>query len=105
MIFEAISECQQLYPDPDLSSDSNCSEAEDGNVLSTGEYFTTADGLEHLSIEGETVLSHLESILHVQNTTPEKMNGEQCYGVQLSRKPWGGASFISRLLCGVFNFF
>lgn len=76
MIFDAISDCQQLYPDPDLSSDSNCSEAEDGNVSSTGDYFTTADGLQHLSIEGEAVLNHLESILHIQDATQENLNGE-----------------------------
>lgn len=62
-----MSECQQLYPDPELSSDS----AEEVNVLSSGEYFTTAEGLQHLSIEGESVLSHLEGILQVRATNHE----------------------------------
>lgn len=56
-IYEIITDCQQLYPDSELSSDS----AEAAN-----EYFTTADGLQHLSLEGESVLNHLENIL-VQN--------------------------------------
>ena len=50
-----ISDCQQLYPDSELNSDSD-EEISDG-------YFTTASGLHHLSLEGEAVLNHLESII------------------------------------------
>lgn len=71
-IFEAISSCQLLYPDPELSSDS--AEEEVNNMPSTGEYFTTAEGLQHLSVEGESVLSHLEGILQVHTGNQE--NGE-----------------------------
>ena len=53
MIYGVLSDCQQLYPDTELSSDSEEEE----------EYFTTVEGLQHLSVEGETVLSHLENIL------------------------------------------
>ena len=30
------------------------------------DFFTSADGLEYLTGEGEAVLAHLESILHIQ---------------------------------------
>ena len=56
-IFEVISDCQQLYPDSDLSSDSA-----DADEYTPEDYFTTADGLQHLSLEGKAVLTHLESI-------------------------------------------
>ena len=66
-IYEIISDCQQLYPDSELSSDS----AEDDNNIAADSYFTTADGLQHLSLEGESVLNHLENILvQNQNHTP-----------------------------------
>lgn len=67
-MFEVISNCQKLYPDSELSSDS----AEEDETIPqedfTGDdvtegYFTTADGLQQLSIDGESVLSHLENIL------------------------------------------
>lgn len=58
-IFEAISYCQQLYPDTELSSDS----ANEDETEPEGAYFSTAEGLQHLTLEGETVLSHLENIL------------------------------------------
>ncbi len=61
-IYEVISDCQQLYPDSELSSDST----EENSVAVDG-YFTTADGLQHLSLEGESVLNHLEGILEDQN--------------------------------------
>ena len=57
-IFEAITECQRLYPDSELSSDSD----EESNTLEGG-YFTTIDGLQHLSLEGQSVLNHLEHVI------------------------------------------
>ena len=54
-----------------MSSDS----ADEGDT-SEG-FFTTAEGLQHLSIEGETVLNHLETILGVQNHDQEsRENGK-----------------------------
>ena len=77
-IYSAICECQLLYPDPE-QSDSSCEDNEEeipgvewseGDVQHLqqcpGEFFTSADGLEHLTAEGEAVLAHLESILHIQ---------------------------------------
>lgn len=61
-----ISDCQQLYPDSELSSDSAKEEEEDSDLPPVEGYFTTAEELQHLSLEGESVLSHLESILRVQ---------------------------------------
>lgn len=63
--FLAISSCQELYPDSDLSSDS--AESDNDN------YFTTAEGLQHLSVEGEAVLSHLENILHIRDHDSEAL--------------------------------
>lgn len=69
-IYTAISECQELYPDPELSSDSEAScegeeaEIEDNNVEG---FFTNEDGLQHLTVEGEAVLAHLESILRLSS--------------------------------------
>lgn len=62
-IYELISDCQQLYPDSELSSDSA---EENADGIEADGYFTTADGLQHLSLEGEATLSHLENII-VQN--------------------------------------
>ena len=83
-IFEAISECQQLYPDSDLSSDSDLPHEGDGggDLLQEEGYFTTAEGLQHLSAEGESVLAHLEDILHIQEQSGQ--NGEPCYPLPLS---------------------
>lgn len=61
-IFETISSCQQLYPDSELSSDS--AEEDIDLTPSEGEFFTTVEGLQHLSLEGQSVLTHLENILH-----------------------------------------
>lgn len=63
-IYEAICECQKLYPDPEQSN----SEEEEGDVVidpSGGEFFTGPEGLRHLSSEGEAVLAHLESIIQL----------------------------------------
>ena len=64
MIYSAICECQLLYPDPELS---DSSEEEDVQELQQcpDDFFTSADGLQHLTAEGEIVLAHLESILHI----------------------------------------
>ena len=65
-IFELVSEYQQLYPDPELSGESGEEEEEEEEITEDTEYFTTAEGLEHLSIEGQATLSHLDGILRVQ---------------------------------------
>ena len=81
IIYSAICECQLLYPDPE-QSDSSCEDNEveiAGGYWSEGDgdnvqhlqhcpadFFTSADGLEHLTAEGEAVLVHLESILQIQ---------------------------------------
>ena len=63
-IYEAISECQLLYPDSQVSG-----EEEDGEEpmleeeeYREGEYFTTPEGLSHLTVEGKAVLEHLEKV-------------------------------------------
>ena len=68
-IYEAITHCQTLYPDPELS-DSELDEwegeegGEEGEIdLEGGEFFTSAEGLNHLSPQGLATLSHLERIL------------------------------------------
>lgn len=68
-IFETISDCQLLYPDSDLSSDS--AEEEGNSMPAESGYFTTVEGLQHLSLEGESVLNHLESILRI-NQEPSR---------------------------------
>lgn len=77
-IYSAICECQLLYPDPE-QSDSSCEDEIVGAEWTEGggenvqhiqqcpaDFFTSADGLEHLTAEGAAVLAHLESILQVQ---------------------------------------
>ena len=68
-IYSAICECQLLYPDPELSDSDSCSEEEDVQELQQcpEDFFTSADGLQHLTAEGEVVLAHLESILHIDD--------------------------------------
>ena len=77
-IFQAISECQTLYPDPELSSEEDEDEGvevggggEEGEMvdLSGGEFFTSPEGLDHLTPEGQVVLQHLERVF--QMPTPE----------------------------------
>ena len=63
VIFEVISDYQQLYPDTELSGDSD----DEGNTEE--EYFTTVEGLQHLSLEGESVLTHLETIIENESAT------------------------------------
>ncbi len=72
-IFGLICEFQQLYPDSDLSSDSDMN---DDVSLEEGNYFTTAEGLEYITAEGESVLSHLESILHIREEGTESEGTE-----------------------------
>ena len=67
-IYEAITHCQTLYPDPELSeSELDEWEGEEGGEeevdLEGGEFFTSAEGLNHLSPQGLATLSHLERIL------------------------------------------
>ena len=77
-IFQAISECQTLYPDPELSSEEDDDEGVEmgggggeGEIidLSGGEFFTSPEGLDHLTPEGQVVLQHLERVF--QMPTPE----------------------------------
>ena len=77
-IFQAISECQTLYPDPELSNEEDEEEGvevegggEEGEMidLSGGEFFTSPEGLDHLTPEGQVVLQHLERVF--QMPTPE----------------------------------
>lgn len=72
-IYQAITHCQTLYPDPE-QSDSDV-EDEEGEVeegedidLESGDFFTTAEGLDHLSPQGLATLSHLERILQLPNS-------------------------------------
>ena len=95
-IYSAICECQLLYPDPE-QSDSSCEDEEetigDGDNVQhihqcPADFFTSADGLEHLTAEGEAVLAHLESILHIQ-TQEDSENGKitllaACYCVTMT---------------------
>ena len=75
IIYQAISECQELYPDPELSSDSECDDvlAESGRREQEG-YYTSEEGLQHLTVDGQAVLAHLESILRV-SSNEEQTNG------------------------------
>ena len=77
-IFQAISECQTLYPDPELSNEEDEDEGvevegggKEGEMidLSGGEFFTSPEGLDHLTPEGQVVLQHLERVF--QMPTPE----------------------------------
>ena len=79
-IYMAITHCQTLYPDPELSDSEAEEEEEEGEVgewdggeggggevvdLQSGEFFTTAEGLDHLSAQGQATLAHLERILQL----------------------------------------
>ena len=78
-IYSVICECQLLYPDPELSDSDSEKEIDGGDQMEGDEdnniqllqqcpteFFTSADGLEHLTVDGEAVLAHIESILHTQ---------------------------------------
>ena len=86
-IYQAITHCQLLYPDPE-QSDSEAEEEEEaegegeegkgegeegeegGEIdLEGGEFFTTAEGFNHLSPEGLATLSHLERLLQLPSQT------------------------------------
>ena len=86
-IFQAITECQALYPDTEqLSSGEEGEEGEEWEEegeevteLSGGEFFTSLEGVEHLTPEGQAVLEHLERVF--QMPSPEEFqhmvaNGE-----------------------------
>ena len=84
-IFQAITECQALYPDTEQLSSGEEGEEEGGEggeevtELSGGEFFTSLEGVEHLTPEGQAVLEHLERVF--QLPTPEEFqhmvaNGE-----------------------------
>lgn len=70
-IFEAITECQRLYPDSELSSDSD----EECHIPLEGGYFMTIDGLQHLSLEGQSVLNHLEHVIQQSEGHQSTENG------------------------------
>ena len=82
-IYQAITHCQTLYPDPELSDSEEGDEGEwegeegegqEGEIdLQSGEFFTTAEGLDHLSPQGLATLSHLERIL--QLPSPAEFDG------------------------------
>ena len=75
-VYEAISHCQTLYPDPQQSDSEAGEEGEEGERekgeegvdLEGGDFFTTTEGLDHLSPQGLATLSHLESLL--QHSAP-----------------------------------
>lgn len=71
-LFSAISECQRLYPDSELSSEEEEGESE---LPEEGNYYTTPEGLQSLTEEGESVLRHLESILHIEVDESSIENG------------------------------
>lgn len=76
-IYSAICDCQLLYPDPEQSdSEEEGEEAESVEELEEcpEDFFTSSEGLQHLTAEGEVVLAHLESILHIEEPSTE--NGE-----------------------------
>ena len=73
-IYSAICECQLLYPDPE-QSDSSEEDSVQEIQESSGDFFTSADGLQHLTAEGEIVLAHLESVLHVDDASASQ-NGQ-----------------------------
>ena len=70
-LFSVISECQRLYPDSDLSSN----EEEEGEGQEEGNFYTSPEGLQELSAEGESVLRHLENILHINDDENPQENG------------------------------
>lgn len=68
-LFSTISECQQLYPDAEISSEEEQEGGiEDVSVSEEGNYYTTPEGLQGLTAEGERVLQHLESILRIEGS-------------------------------------
>ena len=65
-IYSALSECQALYPDPELSSDSQADEEEVGEGVeliqddesARGVFYTSAEeGIPHLSPQGRVSLT------------------------------------------------
>ena len=85
-VFDAVSECQSLHPDPDLSTDSEDNEEDGGDdpviidsiesVNDDSGYFRTAEDLQYLSPEGQRTLEHLERLLA---TSEETKNGKYLY--------------------------
>ncbi len=69
-LFSCISECQRLYPD---SEDISSEEEESGENMETteGDFYSTPEGLNGLSAAGESVLRHLESVLHINDNTQQ----------------------------------
>jgi len=93
-IFQAISECQTLYPDPAPLSrgEDNYEGVEFGKEgemadLSGGEFFTSPEGLEHLTPEGRVVLQHLERVFQMptQEEFAQMVTNGQCLVSFLSR--------------------
>lgn len=77
-IYSAICDCQLLYPDPEQSDSDEEDEVEGGDIEELQEcpedFFTSAEGLQHLTAEGEAVLAHLESILQISDQPPQNGN-------------------------------
>lgn len=64
-IYAAISECQLLYPDSQVSEGEEGEEPmlqEGEEEYKEGEYFTTPEGYNRLTVEGKAVLEHLEKV-------------------------------------------
>ena len=65
-IYEAISECQLLYPDSQVSEGEDGEEEpmlqEEEEGREEGDYFTTPEGFSRLTVEGKAVLEHLEKV-------------------------------------------
>ena len=110
-IFQAISECQTLYPDVEQmnSSDEEVDDTpvEDGGEPGEGDFFTTPEGLQHLTPEGQRVLEHLESVF--QMPTPEEFdqmvsNGE-CHQNDLegSHIPSGSTYYIQYVVLVLYD--
>ena len=74
-LFSAISACQQLYPDTDLSSEEGEEGEEMGATLDENNFYNSAAGLPHLTEEGLTVLQHLENICEVEMDGDSIKNG------------------------------
>ncbi|KAH0833164.1 regulator of volume decrease after cellular swelling-domain-containing protein [Lanmaoa asiatica] len=67
-IFEAMSLCASLHPDPNLSEDEL-----DGDLVSDNTF--TGEGEEELSEVGRAALAHLESIIHDPFDPEAEVNG------------------------------
>merc|ERR1711976_539426 len=66
-MFSTMSDCQALHPDPEqepLTDEEEGNEAWEAVEEGAGDnYYTTEEGLEHLTPEGRATLQHLENIM------------------------------------------